>query len=228
MIIGAMRCGTTSLYTYLTAHPEICPAIVKEPEFFSRRQKHGVIFQLYEDIWNFKPRIHKIALEASTGYSKYPLEDNVPKRIRDYGLNPKLIYIVRNPFERIESHFNYMKKFYNGGSDLRIPEHIDISRYNQQLKNYLEVFPKENLMILDFEDLTSNPTNLLFNIYRFLNVSEDYLPDSFEIRNSVPDTMEGYYRLSQKDKDWIKRELSDDMQRLSENHGINIAKWGFS
>ncbi len=66
MIIGAMKCGTTSLYDYLQGHPEICSAITKEPEFFSENQDHGVQVKNYSDLFSFDNSIHKYTLEAST------------------------------------------------------------------------------------------------------------------------------------------------------------------
>ena len=104
IIIGSMKCGTSSLYSYLAQHPEICPAASKEPEFFSENQGHGVKVEKYEDLWNFGMSVHRYALEASTGYTKYPMEPNVAKNIRDYGIKPKFIYVIRNPFDRIQSH----------------------------------------------------------------------------------------------------------------------------
>ena len=109
VIIGAMKCGTTSLYYYLAQHPEICPAIRKETEFFSENQGHGVRVDKYEDLWDFDRSVHKYALEASTGYAKYPMEPNVANNILDYGIRPKFIYIIRNPFDRIQSHYNSMR-----------------------------------------------------------------------------------------------------------------------
>lgn len=50
IIIGAMKCGTTSLYNYLQDHPEICSAITKEPEFFSENQSHGVHVENYNEL----------------------------------------------------------------------------------------------------------------------------------------------------------------------------------
>ena len=82
MIICSMKCGTSSLYNYLQGHPEICPAIDKEPEFFSENQGHGVQVDNYSDLWSFNDSVHKYALEASSGYTKYPSEPNVPKNIR--------------------------------------------------------------------------------------------------------------------------------------------------
>ena len=80
MIIGAMRCGTTSLFNYLAEHPEICPAINKEPEYFSENQGHKVQVDNYNDLWPYYNSNHKYVLEASTGYTKYPVEKGVAKR----------------------------------------------------------------------------------------------------------------------------------------------------
>ena len=81
MIIGAMKCGTGSLYSYLSGHPQICPAITKEPEFFSENQGHGVEIENYKDLFFYDDSIHKYTLDGSTGYTKYPSEPNVPKNI---------------------------------------------------------------------------------------------------------------------------------------------------
>src|SRR3954463_14010007 len=98
-----MKSGTSSFYRYLSQHPQICQAKVKEPEFFSEHQAHKHLCDKYSDLWEFDPDRHRIALEASTGYTKFPSEPNVPRNIFEYGLRPKMIYCVRNPFERIIS-----------------------------------------------------------------------------------------------------------------------------
>ena len=56
IIIGAMKCGTSSLYSYLEGHPEICPAVGKEPEFFSENQALTLQVDNYSDLWSFKIR----------------------------------------------------------------------------------------------------------------------------------------------------------------------------
>src|SRR3954469_11077337 len=83
IIIGAMKGGTSSFYNYLIQHPQICGARAKEPEFFSEHQLHKVRCDRYSDLWDFDAEKHRIALEASTGYTKYPLEPNVPRNIFD-------------------------------------------------------------------------------------------------------------------------------------------------
>src|SRR5262245_54570161 len=110
-IIGAMKSGTSSLFKYLQAHPEICAARIKEPEFFSESRPHKQNLARYEDIWDYDPRTHKYVLEASTGYTAYPMEQNVPENIVKYGIRPKFIYLMRDPFERIESDMRFRAIF---------------------------------------------------------------------------------------------------------------------
>jgi hypothetical protein len=182
IIIGAMKCGTSSLYSYMKRHPEICPAIMKEPEFFSEHQKHGVRVSSYGELWQFDGSIHRYALEASTGYTKYPLELNVPKNIFNYGINPKFIYIVRNPFDRIESHFHRLSVYYDW-----LPQHlVDTSNYYMQLTQYANYFPRENFLILDFDDMRREPALVVRRIYDFLGLSHSYFPERYRIANRTP------------------------------------------
>lgn len=183
MIIGAMKCGTTSLYSYLQGHPEICPAITKEPEFFSENQCHGVQVDNYSDLWFFNDLVHKYSLEASTGYTKYSVEPNVPKNIYGYGIRPKFIYIIRNPFDRISSHFNSMQKDKTWLLNIDDAHLIRTSSYFLQLEQYRKYFPIEDILILDFDELKDNPRILLQRIYQFLDLSHSYFPGDYKVKN---------------------------------------------
>ena len=112
IIIGSMKCGTTTLYSYLQGHPQICPSITKEPAFFTKNHPHAIQVDNYSDLWSYNESVHKYALEASTGYTKYPSEPNVAKNIYNYGIRPKFIYIIRNPFD-LWVHFGKRKINFN-------------------------------------------------------------------------------------------------------------------
>ena len=183
MIIGAMKCGTSSLYDYLVGHPEICPSITKEPEFFSENQGHGVDVESYYDLFSFDSSIHKYTLEGSTGYTKYPMEANVPKNILEYGISPKFIYIIRNPFDRIQSHYNFMQKDDKWSLDIVDNHLISTGNYFLQLEQYRRYFPISSILILDFDDLKSNPSSVLKDVYDFLGLSHSYFPDRYEVLN---------------------------------------------
>jgi hypothetical protein len=117
IIIGAQRCGTTSLYNYLTRHPSILPARVKEVHYFDYKSYRGLLW--YKA--NFPMLTHKlkryikqktiITGEASPFYLYHP---HAFKRIAQVLPNIKLIVILRNPVDRALSHYihevNNLKK----------------------------------------------------------------------------------------------------------------------
>lgn len=185
MIIGAMKCGTSSLYDYLCGHPQICPAITKEPEYFSENQRHRIEAKSYSDLFAFDGTTHKYALDGSTGYTKYPLEPNAAKNIYDYGISPKFIYIVRNPFERIQSQYNFMRGDDKFILDITDEQLIHTSDYFMQLEQYRRYFPTSSILLLDFDELKSTPSTVLKKVYDFLNLSHDYFPDTYEVKNQT-------------------------------------------
>ena len=170
LIVGAMKSGTTTLYGHLARHPAVCPSKVKEPEFFSRNQGHGAGVERYEDLWDFDPDAHRYAMEASTGYTKFPMETGVPERMREHGLRPKLLYVLRDPFARIESHYNFMTRNRDWGLEPTDEHLIHVSRYYQQVERYHRVFPAGNLLLLDFDELRTDPAGLLERVCAFLGI----------------------------------------------------------
>lgn len=209
LIIGSMKCGTSSLFSYLNGHPEICRSREKEPEFFSKNGDQALKMEQYTDLWQFDEKVHKYAMEASTGYTKYPSNGDVPKRIFDSGINPRFIYIVRNPFDRIESHYNFMQSDASWGSDITDDHLIHASNYFLQLEQYRQYYPKDNILVLDFAELKENPKQLLKKTYQFLDISHSYFPPEFEAKN--PTYMES--PLEKKLKSSIMGKLFDYIPR---------------
>jgi hypothetical protein len=183
IIIGAMKSGTSSLYDYLARHPAICPAIAKEPEFFSQYQTR-VQVDNYNDLWPaFDSDRHRYVLEASTGYTKYPEETNVPRAIRDYGISPKFIYILRNPFDRILSqckHLHYNDSLRLEPTDQRM---VLRSNYFLQLQRYQEYFPIGEFLLLDFDDLKDCPDHLFRRTFQFLGLPVVSLKGATNVKN---------------------------------------------
>lgn len=130
MLIGAMKSGTTTLYNLLIQHPEICGCVSKEPEYFSQKMGYARFKKgRYEELFDMDNSKHKFILDASTGYTKYPSEIGVANRIKEYGLNPFFIYIVRDPLERIVSHYNFMKSDKNWKGKMTSPHLVHVSMY---------------------------------------------------------------------------------------------------
>jgi hypothetical protein len=179
LIIGAMKCGSSSLHYYLSKHPEIEMSLDKELNFFSRDENYRQGIQWY-DKWFRKTG--PITGETSVTYTSYPQINQVPARIAaSLGKDLKLIYIVRDPLQRIKSHY------YHNLSKGRIHENLNeyilklnaqssyftISMYFTQLKQYLDIFPQENILVLSSEKLKTDRENTMQSVFRFLGVSDD-------------------------------------------------------
>ena len=127
IIFGVSRSGTTSLYQYLSQHPNIEPCAVKETRFFDMYYERGINWYRmnYPSQWQkfvFTKLKNKKFLtgEASGAYIENP---HAPKRIHDLDPNIKLILLVRNPVDRAFSH--YIRKMKNGSEKLSFEESIE-------------------------------------------------------------------------------------------------------
>ena len=107
LIIGAMKCGTTSLYAYLGQHPQVCPSLEKESNFFIAERSWPRGLDWYHALWNWVPGTHTVALEASTGYTKRPMFEGVADRIASVDADFRFVYLMRDPIARVESHHRH-------------------------------------------------------------------------------------------------------------------------
>jgi hypothetical protein len=111
LIIGAQRCGTTSLQRYLIQHPSIAPAFRKEVHYFDKNLKKGVTW--YRTHFPSAPYKHFVTKvlrrqfltgEASAAYLFYP---HAPKKVLETVPRAKLIVLLRNPVDRAYSHYQH-------------------------------------------------------------------------------------------------------------------------
>ncbi len=226
MIIGAMKAGTSSLFQLLEQHPAICPSRAKEPEFFSRHQGHAVEEDRYEALYDFDPGVHRLCLEGSTGYTKFPEESDVPQRIEAYGLEPRFIYIVRNPIDRVVSHLNYgAMNDYAWATDRLATFHtVAFSMYHTQLYRFLACFPSaaERYFIADFDDLKADPEALARSIFAWLGL-EPFAAKAESQSNVTPPRSVAELRLTRspvgKVRHLIPASLRDRAKGMLRTHG---------
>ena len=104
IVIGAMKCGTNSLHRYLKLHPQICMSSTKEPNYFVEEKNYAEGIDWYQSL--FKDSTKALG-ECSTNYSKRPFFQGVAQRIQAVLPDVKLIYLLRDPVERIISHYRH-------------------------------------------------------------------------------------------------------------------------
>jgi hypothetical protein len=111
VIIGAQKCGTSSLYAYLTQHPNVMPALEKEVHYFDSNYDKGIawykahfVTSAYRAVQSFRTGQKTITGEASPYYLIYP---HAPARLRAVLPAAKLIVLLRNPVDRAYSHYQH-------------------------------------------------------------------------------------------------------------------------
>lgn len=172
-----MKSGTSSLFKYLASNPNTVPSSIKEPNFFisEKRVQRGLIS--YIDLFN---RTGEYAFEASTSYSKRHKYPDVPERMHALLPEIKLIYLLRDPVERVISHYVHsygsrkeFKPFSEAISDPKC-DYIQTSKYFFQVQAYLDFYTQEKILIVDSKQLHKDTRNVLTEVSLFLGIPDVY------------------------------------------------------
>jgi hypothetical protein len=173
IVIGSMKCGTTTLCHLLGQHPGVFMSHSKEPEFFCKKEIYSRGWDWYLSLFADVKKETAIG-EGSTSYTKAPLFSQVPERISKHLPHVRLIYIVRHPLERIESHWMHRVRHGDTRSLKKMLQHypnlIDTSRYWYQVQQYRKYFSDDQILVLFFDELKTSPGKVLEKCFRFLNV----------------------------------------------------------
>jgi hypothetical protein len=187
LIIGAARAGTTSMATWLHAHPQVFMPPRKELFFFDREQRwsHGVSWYRSQ----FEGAGDRPAIgEATTSYMFY---EHVPPRMAEVVPDARLIAILRNPVDRAYSHYCFARgwgvehrSFAQAIDDERdgrilVPggEYLGRGRYLSQLERVGRHFPASALLVLLFDDLRDAPAGAYATVCRFIGIDDDFVPE---------------------------------------------------
>lgn len=193
-IIGGQKCGTTSLYVYLTQHPLIKAPIAKDIRFFDKYFNKGINW--YRSYFPFKTQKKFLTGEATERYLEHPY---APKRIKQVTPNAKFIVLLRNPVDRAYSHYlmivkhdqenqpfedviikekEKIKEYYNKMlndenyyNDLYFRHgYLDRGIYVDKLKRWMSVFPKKQFLIIQSEEFFRNPSEIYNQVLEFLEL----------------------------------------------------------
>ena len=208
IIIGAMKAATTSLYTYLKQHPDVFMTSIKEPMFFNRlntendfvlkgrKTKKIKSFDEYYSL--FKKAENETAIgEASPAYIS---NNSCAKLIKEHLPNTKIIAILRQPVERAYSNFLHAKRAdrepIENFEDAFNAEEERIEKnwsplyhyktkghYYQQLKRYIDLFPENQIKVILFKDIISNPQKVSKEVFDFLEVDNSFTPNTSKKAN---------------------------------------------
>jgi hypothetical protein len=187
-IIGAQKAGTSTLWRVLSQHPEIFMPKKKELNFFfdDAEFKQGLTY--YERFFD-DAEDGQVCGEASPGYICHP---RVPLRLKRLLKNPKLILILRDPIQRAYSQYwdnrRWLREKHQFDDLVAQPLHqvfrpgkpnyFSRGLYSLYLERYLKLFHREQILVLWFDELRSNPTSVFRQCFDFLGVSADFPLDT--------------------------------------------------
>jgi hypothetical protein len=197
LIAGVNKAGTTSLFVSLSEHPRVAPSAVKETRFFlpARYGKPIPPADVYDSYFTVTPET-QVRLEATPShfYGGEPLARAIDEMLP----GARIVVVLREPVARTISFFQYQKTRLRIPSDLPIGEylaHADSltdadfqdpaneryfavggSRYADFLPGWLEVFGSERLLLVDFDDLTRDPGQVLRDAATWMGIDPMLLP----------------------------------------------------
>lgn len=203
IIGGTNKAGTTSVFRYLSDHPQVCGSSVKETAFFVKEytgdsSKDSAKLGEY---FNHCDSEALIRVEASTSY--LALGQVAIPRIQQLLGTPKILFILRNPIDRIYSYFNFHSGHLSIPSTVSFEDYLKICRsfdagtisaeqapfdawhlkapaygkYADFLSQYLSSFPRDNIRVMLYDDLKNNPKWFMKDLSEFLGISADFYDD---------------------------------------------------
>lgn len=202
IIGGTIKAATSSVFTYLSAHPEVCGSSMKETFFFTRKYSGRLDQDRKRYRRYFAPEPgHKAMVEASPDYLGY--KENVAPRINALLPDVRLLFILRDPVDRFYSHYNFAVSKLELSGRLPFEDYVDlcakytagklsaqaagiaekhlraleIGAYARHLKNYTELFPAAHIKVAFFEHLKRDPLQFMMDVCRFVGIDPDFYQD---------------------------------------------------
>ena len=173
IIIGAMKCATSTLHEQLARQPGIVMSDPKEPNYFSDDEQWARGMSCYRGLFA-GAKAGDLCGESSTHYTKSPTYPQTIDRMRrhlPHGV--KLVYIMRHPIDRLVSQYmhEWTQGIVSGTIDEALdshPEMIEYSRYAMQLKPFIETWGTASILPLFFERFTAHEQEALDRVCRFI------------------------------------------------------------
>ncbi len=202
-IVGAPRCGTTAMYEYLRQHPEIFMPLRKEPHFFG--SDLIITPKFFDYTQNMKEYLGLFAAaqnEKRLGEASpiYLVSRLAAAEIKEFSADAKIIIMLRDPVDMM--HSLHAHAVYAGGENiedfesaldaeedrkrgLRVPKgngladslfYREVAKFSEQVGRYFQVFGRENVHIIIYDDLRDDTAGVYRETLRFLGVNPDFQP----------------------------------------------------
>ncbi len=213
LVLGTAKAGTSSLASYLDKHPEVCFSRVQEPNFFAFDQQYARGESYYRSLYAHYDG-EPCSGEKSWRYSCGAVYPKAFERIRQMLPDLKLIYVLRDPLERGISMWRELR---DAGQDivdadpnralLTDPLITDSMKYASTWRRFGDAYGQQNMLVIFFEDLISDPEGFYRSVTDFLGVAHHSLEKEIHENPSIGLRSDG--RLLE----WLRRNQMDNATR---------------
>lgn len=182
VVIGGLKCGTTSLHHYLGLHPRVGMSRPKELNFFVEELSWPLGGDWYAS--HFRER-DPVRGESSPHYTNEPRFTGVAERMAELLPEARLVYMVRDPVDRALSHYlhnvagGYEHRPLAAALGEREGAYVQRGLYATQLRPFLERFPRERIAIVSREELRDERERTMRRLFGFLDVDEGFTSPRF-------------------------------------------------
>jgi hypothetical protein len=242
-IVGAQRSGTSYLYQRLADHPDIEMAlpIRPEPKFFLLDQLYEQGLEYYYRSFFSGGGTASLMGEKSTSYIEF---EKVPQRIMQHLPGAKIVMCLRDPIQRAISNYWFSanngletlpleQAFYQEQSRREDYDHTRISaspyaylqrgHYIRYIETYEKYVPREQIKLLIYERLTSDP-GAIQELLDFLGVASQEMP-LLHAEQVVNPSEKATTVISDALRRYLRQHFADSNQRLADYLKLDLAQW---
>ena len=247
--VGAGRCGTSSVYKYLSEHPEVYMSPIKEINYFGIRDietnKNGITFSEYSYYFLGKQETQVCVGEISPAYLTLP---ESALQIKELLKDVKILIFLRDPIERAISQYKHHvnqhqqkdinEYFINGLKKRSTMKHheyrfqwfdpaknIAQSMYSEGVQQYLELFGSNLVKIMRYDDLKNTPSLFLDNLCDFLQINQDDSSKTLSKENSSSNELTVNTKLNHEVKNQLLELFKPDLANLDKMTGLETELW---
>ena len=237
---GVQKAGTTALHDFLAQHPHVALLRDQALHFFDKEENFGpsrtgpLGAPDYEILHsNFDPpRNWKIAGEVTADYLYYP---RALERIAAYNPAMKLVISLRNPIERAFSQWNMRREknqepleFLDAlkhdqqiglAKNPRGNAYIARSLYAPQLGKVFALFPRENVLVIKYEDLRHKPEHVVRQLFEFLGLEHR------KVKNKHRNVGSYSRKLTSEEREFASKLFEDDISKIETLLGWDCSDW---
>lgn len=207
-IVGAPKCGTTSLHEYLQRHPDVFMPFYKEPHYFGSDLVGSRFLQFRNKPEKYLKLFQDVRDETRIGESSpwYLVSQYAAQEIYTYNPDAKIIIMLRNPVDMMYSMWSQFR--YSGNEQIESfkealaaePErkqghrirkaahcitglfYTEMAHYTDQVKRYFEIFGKDHVKVIIFDDFKTDTANVYRDVLDYLDIDSSF-QTSFDVIN---------------------------------------------